>query len=68
MSTCQCHRTREGLSTYIFDSINLKVLSLLNCEPSKYIAKIFSLSITQDTMQTALVSLSEMNMYAAVVK
>ena len=45
MSTCLCHRPRERLSTYIFDTKKLKVLFLLNCESSKYIAKLFSLSI-----------------------
>ena len=45
MSTCLCHRTRERLSTYIFDTMKLKVIFLLNCESSKYIAKLFSLSI-----------------------
>ena len=31
--------------TYIFDTMTLKVIFLLNCESSKYIAKLFSLSI-----------------------
>ena len=31
--------------TYIFDTMKLKVLFLLNCEYSKYNAKLFSLSI-----------------------
>ena len=35
----------ERLSTYIFDTTQLKVIFLLNCESSKYIAKLFSLSI-----------------------
>ena len=38
-------RTRERLSTYSFDTMKLKVLFFLNCESSKYIAKLFSLSI-----------------------
>ena len=38
-------RTRERLSTYSFDTMKLKVLFLLNCESSKYIAKLFYLSI-----------------------
>ena len=33
------------MSTNIFDTMKLKVLFLLNCESSKYIAKLFSLSI-----------------------
>ena len=45
MSTCECHRIRERLSTYIFDTMKLKVLFLFNCESSKNIAKLFSLSI-----------------------
>ena len=45
MSTCLCHRIRERLSTYIFDNMIFEVLFCLNCESSKYIAKLFSLSI-----------------------
>ena len=45
ISTCKCRRSRERLSTYIFETMKLKVLFLLNCESSKYIAKLFSLSI-----------------------
>ena len=45
MLTCQCFRTRERLSTYIFDTMRLKVQYRLNCELSKAIAKLFSLSI-----------------------
>ena len=33
------------MSTYIFDTMKLKVLFLLNCESPEYIAKLFSLSI-----------------------
>ena len=33
------------MSTYINDTMKFKVIFLLNCESSKYIAKLFSLSI-----------------------
>ena len=33
------------MTTYIFGTMELKVLFHLNCESSKYIAKLFSLSI-----------------------
>ena len=45
MSICKCYRTRERLSRYINDTMNFKVIFVLNCESSKYIAKLFSLSI-----------------------
>ena len=45
MSTGQFDRTPKSLSTYIFDIMKLKILYLLNCESSKYIARLFSLSI-----------------------
>ena len=35
ISTCECHRTCERLSTYIFDNMKIKVLFLLNCESPK---------------------------------
>ena len=37
------------MSTYIFDTMIVKVLFLLNCESLKYIAKLFSLSIYMPT-------------------
>ena len=54
MPTCLFHRILERLSTYIFDTMKLKVLFLLNCESPKYIAKLFSLSIVSKPYCTTL--------------
>ena len=41
MLTGYFHHTRKRLSTYIFDIMKLKILYLLYCEFTKYIAKLF---------------------------